>query len=64
MRCFQFCVAGGLRSDRRAQEQGLLFVERFQILVLQSSYLWMKMRVQSQYTKLDKRSLVFMSEEY
>lgn len=63
VRCFQFCIAEGLRNDHRTQEQGILFVEKFQILILQSSYFWMKMRVQNEYTKLGKRFLVLMLEE-
>lgn len=53
MRCFQFWVARGLRNGRGAKEQSSLFLDRFQILIFHSPYLWMKVRVQSQCSKLD-----------
>lgn len=59
MRCCQFCAARRLRNDRGAKEQGFLFLESFQFLILHSSYLWMKVRVQSPCSKLGTRKTGF-----
>lgn len=60
MRCFQFSAARGLRNGKGSQEQSFLFLARFRILILQCSYLWMKLRVQSQYAnKLATRKTGF-----